>query len=434
MDLAISEPAVEEESVGPSFECSICSRSYKRPEHLQRHQATHSLERPYRCSLCGSTFQRSDVRRRHARSCTGRQSKPSSTMKRACDPCSRSKRACNCSQPCNNCRTKSISCTYSASSREPIELDVALTSSTHIPALEYNNTGFELNIMDQDELLYAESLAALSSQGLYDYLGANLHDFMADELGWPKEILSSGQEAISLRFLESFTRNVGFNSSFDCGTNAQRSLARSTFASRLEVEQSLQHPALPQLGSISEIQSASYGRGSLALKSHEIVSLVKEVVQVKPRNSAVALSWTPVLERICMDFFSPQHLRLYIELYWAIWHPNVNFMHRPTFDPRKAKAVLVAAMCIIGACVSSDASDNENAKVWFSCVEEMVFRDDDFCYDDEREEDARTFPSDSRIQSVQAAYMVCLFQNWEGSNSGKRRTRRFRYSTLVAVS
>lgn len=31
-------------------------------------------------------------------------------------------------------------------------------------------------------------------------------------------------------------------------------------------------------------------------------------------------------------------------------------------------------------------------------------------------------------------YMVCLFQNWEGGESGKSRIRRFRYSTVIAVA
>lgn len=35
----------------------------------------------------------------------------------------------------------------------------------------------------------------------------------------------------------------------------------------------------------------------------------------------------------------------------------------------------------IGVCVFLDLVDNEDVKVWFNCVEEMVFIDDDFCRD-----------------------------------------------------
>lgn len=39
-----------------------------------------------------------------------------------------------------------------------------------------------------------------------------------------------------------------------------------------------------------------------------------------------------------------------------------------------------------------------------------------------------------KVQALQAAYIVCLYQNWEGGDAGKRRIRRFRFGTMVAVS
>ena len=38
-----------------------------------------------------------------------------------------------------------------------------------------------------------------------------------------------------------------------------------------------------------------------------------------------------------------------------------------------------------------------------------------------------------KVQALQAAYMVCLYQNWEGSDASKRRIRRYRFATLVSV-
>lgn len=86
----------------------------------------------------------------------------------------------------------------------------------------------------------------------------------------------------------------------------------------------------------------------------------------------------------------------------------------------------------IGACVSPDPVDNENARMWLNCVEEMVFADDDV-------NSLPVFPFNPsanrrKIQALQACYMVCLFQNWEGSDATKRRIRRHRYSTVVSVS
>lgn len=72
--------------------------------------------------------------------------------------------------------------------------------------------------------------------------------------------------------------------------------------------------------------------------------------------------------------------------------------------------------------------DNNDARLWFNAVEEVVFSDDDFCDDFTM----HPFLIRSRIEAMQAAYLVCLYQNWEGSDQSKRRIRRHRFSTLVS--
>jgi hypothetical protein len=91
----------------------------------------------------------------------------------------------------------------------------------------------------------------------------------------------------------------------------------------------------------------------------------------------------------------------------------------------------------VGACVSPDSQDNLDARLWFNCVEEMVFTDADFCSDTESADE--TDPSSTmlsilpKLQALQAAYVVCLYQNWEGADASKRRIRRHRFSTVVSV-
>lgn len=94
---------------------------------------------------------------------------------------------------------------------------------------------------------------------------------------------------------------------------------------------------------------------------------------------------------------------------------------------------------MLGACVSPDPTDNEDAKMWFNCVEEMVFTDDDFCRDIDPpavvdvESPVSTPDNHNKLQALQAAYLVCLYQNWEGTDASKRRIRRHRFSTVVSV-
>ncbi|KAK6819086.1 hypothetical protein RU639_008324 [Aspergillus parasiticus] len=68
-------------------------------------------------------------------------------------------------------------------------------------------------------------------------------------------------------------------------------------------------------------------------------------------------------------------------------------------------------------------------------VEEMVFDNEalkedclDFDCDGDASYQAR------RFEALQAAYFVGLFQNWEGSDTTKRRIRRGRYDTVIAVT
>ncbi|TQB75479.1 hypothetical protein MPDQ_002772 [Monascus purpureus] len=244
---------------------------------------------------------------------------------------------------------------------------------------------------------------------------------------------TSADNLDSLHFLDRFTSCTGFVETFDCGTQEQREQVVTKV--ELEVAYEQHQPELPRETSIGiDIGSTlpqQWLLDPLSLKTHQILLLVKEIVTLKPRNSVVTLEWTPATEEACLKFFSPTNLRRFLELYWAIWHPNVNFVHRPTFNPVSASSTLLAAMAMIGALVSPHLPDNENAKMWSNCVEEMVFINDDF---NSNYLSGGLATHRQKIQALQAAYMVCLYQNWEGTDASKSRIRRYRFATLVSTT
>ncbi|KAH8929460.1 hypothetical protein BT69DRAFT_205550 [Atractiella rhizophila] len=51
----------------PPTQCSYCPMTFKKLEHAQRHERTHTLDRPFACSVCGKAFARQDTLNRHAR-------------------------------------------------------------------------------------------------------------------------------------------------------------------------------------------------------------------------------------------------------------------------------------------------------------------------------------------------------------------------------
>lgn len=51
-----------------TFVCNLCSRRFRRQEHLKRHyRSLHTADKPFECSECGKKFSRSDNLAQHAR-------------------------------------------------------------------------------------------------------------------------------------------------------------------------------------------------------------------------------------------------------------------------------------------------------------------------------------------------------------------------------
>ncbi|CCK68119.1 DNA-binding transcription factor ADR1 KNAG_0A04460 [Huiozyma naganishii CBS 8797] len=48
------------------FVCKVCTRAFARSEHLERHERSHTNEKPYECGICDRMFTRRDLLLRHA--------------------------------------------------------------------------------------------------------------------------------------------------------------------------------------------------------------------------------------------------------------------------------------------------------------------------------------------------------------------------------
>lgn len=111
---------MEHRNLNGVWSCHFCFSDFQRYDHLKRHIATHTSERPYQCEFCGSPYKRGDALRRHWKSCLTRiqsgQSIPEPRQggkeKHACDGCAKAKKSCSGKLPCSECCTRGRICTY----------------------------------------------------------------------------------------------------------------------------------------------------------------------------------------------------------------------------------------------------------------------------------------------------------------------------------
>lgn len=363
-------------------QCPVCFKNYKRREHLVRHAGSHKPDRPHRCGSCRSTFQRADILRRHVRSCYGDGSKPGA-KKRACVRCAHHKKACGSERPCQGCLKKGLPCFDSSEKYAAPENQLQITNSQD--SLVEKESTRQSRQSRQDEDALAASQRRLSSQEqqfelfqdapLNNVFGEFFFDYSDPD--WQEYLLFSSESQVlrenplvdtsqnnGLRFLDGFTSNTGFISSFDCCTQEERehiaSILKSESLSKshpdtVHISPLLDDPyvSCPLLDNISDPSTenaipSDWLSDPLSRKTHEILLLVEEVVKTKARNSPVIHTWSPTLRNLCLQFFSPNNIRRLLGLYWAIWYPNMNLVHRPTFDPVSAKPALIAAMVLTG--------------------------------------------------------------------------------------
>ncbi|KAK0731674.1 hypothetical protein B0H67DRAFT_82858 [Lasiosphaeris hirsuta] len=106
------------------YQCADCLRRYSRPEHLQRHIATHTLGKRFTCDICSKAFSRADLLKRHranhqddngAKRRRVNSSPGAGRVAHACQACAKARVKCEEMKPCTRCKNRGLSCEYASS-------------------------------------------------------------------------------------------------------------------------------------------------------------------------------------------------------------------------------------------------------------------------------------------------------------------------------
>jgi hypothetical protein len=244
---------------------------------------------------------------------------------------------------------------------------------------------------------------------------------------------------MGLRFLARHTSSHGLLNSFNCDNSVVRGQVLPSL---------LQNGSWPpfEAGSIASTLVASpwvrmdqrkltqqglTEQHPLASTCEQIVTGVRGVA-----SQAANMNWSVSRQLSCTRFFSPGNVELFLTMFFQIWHPNWPVFHRPTFDPTLKSPKLIAALSLIGASLSPERKQYDQAMVWLEIVENWIFQDPDFSEDiiPQTDDDGQALQVRQRLDMVQAAYAIVLLMNWEGDTKTRLRARRTRFPDIVYVA
>ncbi|KAE8159759.1 hypothetical protein BDV40DRAFT_314388 [Aspergillus tamarii] len=409
--------------------CPLCTKSFTRTEHLQRHLGSHGVGKAVVCPECGKEFMRKDVMKRHLTKCQLKSRAiplgEAGTTTASLTPPEEQPMMANTDDietsdqgtlnEINNLPTKTYSLRPSQSHPQSIEQgDNNHETETNGHCILPESSLAELRCSNRQ----FEDIQLLLDPILFDRVEHNHSLQLPSAVGVPCIDIDPADTFSFLARISS-KESTSLQARYDCSAILKRGLEGSAITDDTIRRQG----ALPFTNPPSSLSGSWSGR-----PVYQIIHQIRNLAQ----DSRIMPTWSAQVEKDCIRFFSPNNVERFIRIYWTAWHPHYPVIHKPTFSITNAPAHLTAAMAVMGACFSQSSNDNHSVKLWLNSVEEMVFSNKYF--GDLMLQDPATINIRDIVQLLQAAYCVCTFQISEGSHISRRRIRRQRFSMLVSLA
>lgn len=291
---------------------------------------------------------------------------PRPNKRRSCDRCARLKKACSLGFPCEACHARHIECSYgtshlAAASGALVQPPFSISSSLTLPA-PGNTANFEALNLNMNS---AGEAGAWNPSILNSWAEETIPFIFDSEylFSSPLSICDASSEAQSARpscivtrlyFLEHFTSVTGFAESFRCGSDTEMrgliqsaqgnmpdwnlgkggtrwgQFSRVNSSSRDILQLSDSTVPIEVIGNCDKrccssfffadaLEGASFGSedwlsASLVGITNKIVSGLKAATQHHNQGSPITLDWSPLIEQVCVQFFSPSNINTYLQI------------------------------------------------------------------------------------------------------------------------
>lgn len=338
----------------------------------------------------------------------------SGKRKQACDRCSDRKRACNQGRPCAECALRESECTYTRTKRRAL----------HAPTIETD----VLDSEDVSRIPNHQQKVALGNCQLKDQIG-----------------FSSRRQ---FDFLLKFTHAAGINQGYNCNRSFMMDIAEAASSDSADDALQANHGASNPWDYLLEeiFLWPDGGKGPLSrLNSPSRTDRAIDALSIQCGH--IWEMFAPFCGHITEDsinmasvknFFSPEHVLYSLDIFWDRWYPHCPILHRPTFKPESCSPLLLANMVLMGACTSSSEADHRIAISLLDIAETIVFSQPIFLSTPTTRTEKPTNQKDdghttAKINILQATYLICIMQKWEGKDESKVRIQRDQFTRFVSV-
>ncbi|OJD18456.1 hypothetical protein AJ78_01512 [Emergomyces pasteurianus Ep9510] len=413
------------------FRCTVCDRLFTRTDHLKRHQL-----RPITCGTIIKIVPSAEI------DLYRRLAKEAGDVMLVNQKCTSMKLRCDGACPCGACLKRNLPCTRQGSK----------------PCNDGETPADSVKSDDLDQIYERGSVKFLLNGGTDSFTkGFHLpsrHD-RAPVLAWPENNhnhnVGNMSQTMSTRTslnlpntahphnpasgIENQPVDVAFyndgflqffNGGYNGGPRFQPDEIQTSFA---------HHSANPIQG--------------LTLPSREPYFEQESPYSTNLIQSILSKSWALGLDEttsigIAQELrflLTTQRIQKFVSLYFQNWQNNCPMIHRPTFDPETTASSLLAAVVLMGATYSENASERLTAKKMLDLVEAFIFSADVYSQDFEIAQSYKTTHAQIDIktdwrsfENFQAGYLIFLVQYWVGTKVAKNRMIEVRLGEVIKVA